>query len=169
MCIHPHRHIHRILPEGARAAAIRWSPTAHQHADDLHTSTHWCLTQLNEVVSPLQRPGKQGLELVRDQGTMLGFDSITLWLQNPFIPPLHSPHPVSHIPGFPTTASFYTGLGTQWVKSLSRVRLFATPWTVAYQVPLSMGFSRQEYWSGWPFPCPGDLPNPGIEPGSPTL
>ena len=55
------------------------------------------------------------------------------------------------------------------VKSLSRVRLFATPWTVAYQAPPSMGFSRQEYWSGLPFPSPGDLPNPGIEPGSPVL
>src|SRR5574339_62144 len=54
-------------------------------------------------------------------------------------------------------------------KSLSRVRLFATPWTVAYHSPLSMGFSRQEYWSGLPFPSPGDLPNPGIEPRSPTL
>ena len=55
------------------------------------------------------------------------------------------------------------------VKSLNRVRLFATPWTVARQAPLSMGFSRQEYWSGLPFPYPGDLPNPGIEPGSPAL
>ena len=55
------------------------------------------------------------------------------------------------------------------VKSLSRVRLFATPWTyVAYQASLSMGFSRQEYWSGLPFPSPGDPPNPGIEPGSPA-
>ena len=45
----------------------------------------------------------------------------------------------------------------------------ATPWTVAHQAPLSMGFSRQEYWSGLPFPSPGDLPNPGIEPGSPAL
>ena len=52
---------------------------------------------------------------------------------------------------------------------LSRVQLFATPWTVARQAPLSMGFSRQEYWSGLPFPSPGDLPNPGIEPGSPAL
>ena len=50
------------------------------------------------------------------------------------------------------------------VKSLNRVRLFATPWTVAYQASLSMGFSRQEYWSGSPFPSPGDFPNPGIEP-----
>ena len=56
-----------------------------------------------------------------------------------------------------------------YVKSLSRVRLFATPWTVARQAPLSMGFSRQEYWSGLPFPSPGDLPNPGIKPGSPAL
>ena len=55
------------------------------------------------------------------------------------------------------------------VKSLSRVRLFATPWTVAHQAPPSMGFSRQEYWSGLPFPSPGDRPNPGIEPGSPAL
>ena len=51
----------------------------------------------------------------------------------------------------------------------SHVRLFATPWTVAHQAPLSMGFSRQEYWSGLPFPSPEDLPNPGIEPGLPAL
>ena len=55
------------------------------------------------------------------------------------------------------------------VKSLSHVRLLATPWAVAYQVPPSMGFSRQEYWSGLPFPSPEDLPDPGIEPGSPAL
>ena len=55
------------------------------------------------------------------------------------------------------------------VKSLSRVRLFATPWTVGHQAPLPMGFSRQEYWSGVPFPSPGDLPDPGIEPRSPAL
>ena len=55
------------------------------------------------------------------------------------------------------------------VKSLSRVWLFATPWTVAHQAPPSMGFSRQEYWSGVPFPSPGDLPDPGIKPGSPSL
>ena len=55
------------------------------------------------------------------------------------------------------------------VKSLSRVQLFATPWTVAHQAPPSMGFSRQEYWSGLPFPSPEDLPNPGIEPRSPAL
>ena len=55
------------------------------------------------------------------------------------------------------------------VKWLSRVRLFETPWTAASQTPLSMGFSRQEYWSGVPFPCPGDLPDSRIEPGSPAL
>ena len=55
------------------------------------------------------------------------------------------------------------------VKSLSRVWLFATPWTVAYQAPLSMGFSRQYRWSGLPFPSPADLPDPGIEPRSPAL
>ena len=51
----------------------------------------------------------------------------------------------------------------------SCVPLFVIPWTVAHQAPLSMGFSRQGRWSGLPFPSPGDLPNPGIEPGSPTL
>ena len=55
------------------------------------------------------------------------------------------------------------------VKSLSRVRLFATQWTVAYQAPPSMGFFRQEYWSGLPFPAPGGLPNPGIEPRFPRI
>ena len=55
------------------------------------------------------------------------------------------------------------------VKSLSQVQLFVTPWTIAYQAPLLMGFSRQEYWSGLPFPSPGYLPNTGIEPGFPAL
>ena len=53
-------------------------------------------------------------------------------------------------------------------ESLSHVQLFATPRTVAHQASLSMGFSRQEYWSGLPFPSPKDLPNPGIEPWSPA-
>ena len=55
------------------------------------------------------------------------------------------------------------------VKSLSHIQLFVTPWTIAYQAPLPMGFFRQEYWSGLLFPSPGDLPDPGIKPGSPAL
>ena len=55
------------------------------------------------------------------------------------------------------------------VQQLSRVLLFAIPWTVACQAPLSMRFSRQEYWSGLPFPSPGDLPDPGLGPVSPDL
>ena len=55
------------------------------------------------------------------------------------------------------------------VQSFSRVQLFATPWTVAHQAPLSMRFSRQEYLSGWPFLSPRDLPDPGIEARFPTL
>ena len=55
----------------------------------------------------------------------------------------------------------YAGLGC-----FSHVQLFATPWTVALQAPLSLGFSRQEYWSGVPFPTPGDLPDPGMETAS---
>ena len=54
-------------------------------------------------------------------------------------------------------------------ESLCRVWLFATPWSLAQQAPLSLNFSRQECWSGLPFPSPGDLPNPGLEPRSPAL
>ena len=67
------------------------------------------------------------------------------------------------------TRSWLTKLCYLKVKSLSHVWLFAIPWTVVYQASLSMGFSRQEYWSGLPFPSPGDLPDPGIEPRSPAL
>ena len=55
------------------------------------------------------------------------------------------------------------------MKVLSHVQLFVTPWTVAHQAPLSMGFSRQEQWSGLSFPSPGDLPDLGIKPRSPAL
>ena len=56
-----------------------------------------------------------------------------------------------------------------YVKLLSCIRLFVIPWTIVYQTSLSMGFSRQEYWSELPFPSPGDLPDPGIKPRSPAL
>ena len=61
--------------------------------------------------------------------------------------------------------------GGEWgeMKSLSCVQFFVTPWTVAHQAPLSMVFFRQGYWSGLPFPSPGDLPDPEIKPGSPAL
>ena len=64
---------------------------------------------------------------------------------------------------------FVTPMDYFCVLLLSHVRLFATPLTVTCQAPLSVGFSRQEYWSGLPFPSPGDLPHPGIEPKSPAL
>ena len=76
---------------------------------------------------------------------------------------------VSGLPGGSDGKAFAYNAGVSEVKLLSCVQLFATPWTVAYQAPLSMGFSRQECWSGLPFPSPGDLPDPGIEPGSPAL
>ena len=61
----------------------------------------------------------------------------------------------------------HESLSEKWSRSV--VSDSATPWTVAYQAPPSMGFSRQEYWSGLPFPSSGDLPDPGIEPRSPAL
>ena len=55
------------------------------------------------------------------------------------------------------------------VWSLSHINSFATPWTIAHQAPLSIGFPRQEYWGGLPFPSSGNLPDPGIEPSSPAF
>ena len=74
---------------------------------------------------------------------------------------------ISHIATLFTT--FYAFRYPSVCQLLSRVQLFVTSWTAAHQAPLSIGFSRQEYWSGLPFPSPGDLPDPGIEPGSPAL
>ena len=85
--------------------------------------------------------------------------------------PTRLPHPWDS-PGKNIGVGCHFLLQWKWkvkVKSLSHVWLFATPWIVAYQAPQSMEFSRQEYWSGLPFPSPGDLPYPGIEPGSPAL
>ena len=74
---------------------------------------------------------------------------------------------------FHTTFYFPSILKTFTVQThvslVSRVWLFEAPWTIACQAPLSVEFSRQEYWSGLPFPNPGDLPDPGMEPGSPAL
>ena len=91
----------------------------------------------------------------------MGFSRQAHWSGLPCPPPGHLPDPG-------TEPRWYE---VKWseVKLLSCVRLFVTPWTVAYKAPLSMGLSRQEYWSGLPFPSPGDLPDPGIKPRSPTL
>ena len=75
---------------------------------------------------------------------------------------------LSYDPALPLLDIYYEKVKLK-VKLLSHVRLFATPWTVACWAPLSMGFSRKEYWSGLPFPSPGDRPDPGIEPRSLAL
>ena len=87
----------------------------------------------------------------------------------------HSPRVMSLTLVFITHLVRHPGVQSQvdlrkhFVKSLSRVLLFVTPWTVAYQAPPSMGFSRQDYWSGLPFPSPGDIRDPGIKPRSPAF
>ena len=90
------------------------------------------------------------------------------WTGLPFPPPEDLPNPEIK-PTSLTSPALPGGFFTWKVKSLNHVQLSATPWTVAHQAPPSMEFSRQEYWSGLPFPSPGDLPNPGIEPRSPVL
>ena len=91
-------------------------------------------------------------------------------LPNPGIKPvsLMSPALASAFFITSTTWKLLQGLKVK-VKLLSHVWLFGTPWTVAYQASLSMGFSRQVYWSGLPFPSPGHVPVPGIKPRSPAL
>ena len=91
--------------------------------------------------------------------------------------PIDGSPPVSPVPGIlqaRTLEWVAISFSNAWkwkvkVKSLSRVQLFMTPWIAAYQAPPSMGFPRQEYWSGVPFPSPGDLLDPGIEPTFPAL
>ena len=105
----------------------------------------------------------------------MGFSRQDYWSGLPFLPPGHLPDPgikprsptlqADSLPSEPTGKLCWKVK----VKSLSRVRLFVTPWYVACQAPPSMGFSRQEYWSGLPSPSSGYLPDPGIKPRSPTL
>ena len=84
--------------------------------------------------------------------------------------PFISAASLTNMGSFHTSAQFGSSNLPEWMNLvLSCVWLFATPWIVACQAPLSMEFSRQEYWSGLPFPSPGDLLNSGIETGSPAL
>ena len=87
---------------------------------------------------------------------MLTLDHLVEWL------------PTSGQVGFLSSRTFYLDEIVH-AQSLSHVRLFVTQWIAAHQAPLSMEFSRQEYWSRVPFPSPGDLPDLGIKPRSPTL
>ena len=108
----------------------------------------------------------------------MGFLMQEYWRGLPFPPSGDLPNPGMEpaSPALPANFLPLHHLGSpyllvKWseVKLLSRVRLFETPWTVAGQTPPSVGFSRQEYWSGLSFPSPGDLPDPGIEPTSRAL
>ena len=126
------------------------------------------------LVSDFLQPHGLGCQAPRS----MGFSRQEYWSGLPCPPPEDLPNPgiklrspasqadsfLSEPPGKP-----YNSKSEVKVKSLSCVRLFETPWTIACQAPLSMGFSRQEYCSGLPCPPPGDLPNPGIKLRSPAL
>ena len=87
-----------------------------------------------------------------------------------FLPPLtNSSRPSRTYKPVRCLVSIYSPPLGELLASRSHVLLFVTPWTIARQAPLSMGFSRQEYQRGLPFPPPGDLPDPGMEPASPAL
>ena len=107
----------------------------------------------------------------------LGFPTQEAWSGLPFPPPRDLPNPGIEFTSPAQAGRFFIAEPLDKrifamkvkVKSFSHVWLFATPWTVSHQAPLSMGFSRQEYWSGLPFLSPGDLPDPGMEPMSPAF
>ena len=130
-------------------ARSRCQPASEAAASWRQGRTKWRVSPRQAVSAP---PGVQELSRGRHRyprgGRELGYNS-TLFFQ----------HGAS-------VWSQEDGGGGGHTRVLSRVRLFATPWTAARQAPLSMGFSRQESWSGLPCPPPGDLPNPGIEPGA---
>ena len=93
----------------------------------------------------------------------------SLKCSNAYLPPLLPPPPSTFQESLQLKCLDVDTEVSIEVKSLSHVRLFATPWTVVHHAPPSMGFSRQKYWSGLPFPSPEDLPDPGIEAGCPAL
>ena len=106
----------------------------------------------------------------------MGFLQEEYWSGLPCPPPGDLPDPgielgspALHADSLPAKLPGKARLCVSVLSRFSRVRLFATPWTVAHQVPLSMGILQEEYWSVLPCPPPGDRPNPGIEPRSPTL
>ena len=101
------------------------------------------------------------------QDISMGFSKQEYWSGLSCTPPGDLPNPGTEPVSLmsPALAGEFFTTNTTW----ETIRLFATPWTVAYHAPPFMGFSRQECWSGLPFPSPGDLPDPGIEPRSPTL
>ena len=107
-------------------------------------------------------------EMVRINLKILGINELKWMGLDEFISNDHYIYCIEYIVVYILYSILYSMKWSE-VKSLSRVRLFVTPWTVAHQALLSMGFSRQEYWSGLPFPSPGDLPNPVIEPRSSVL
>ena len=142
---------------------FKWVSSSHQVAKVLefqlqHQSFQWTLrTDLLQdglVGSPCSTRDSQESSLTPQ---FKSINSLALsFLHHPTLTSIHD-HWKNHL--------------MSWMKwnLLSCVQLFVTPWTVAYQAPPSMGFSRQEYWSGLLFPSPGDLPNSGIEPRSPAL
>ena len=100
----------------------------------------------------------------------MGFSRQEFWSGLPFPSPGDLPDPGIK-QGAPTLVGRFliTEPLLLLLSRFSRVRLLVTPWTAAYEAPPPMEFSRQEFWSGLPFPSPGDLPDPGTEPGSPAL
>ena len=144
------------LTEGhSKAAEVGFTLTVVLHLHNFHSLSH--------EYKPHLEPNPLPLVLYHSLGHGYHCHPFHRWVNCA----VAGTHPLG-MPGH--TISIYFQLSkSDKVKSLSHVRLFATPRTIAYQPPPSMGFSRQECWSGLPFPPPGDLSDPGIEPPCPAL
>ena len=142
-------------------------------------SVQWIKLLPNLILNTFTKNGKQTQRMFGTAETCVG-NVCLLWVHLGItgLKPSTMKHRIFFNSYFSSVPPLFFGHTVQLVGSLSppppcalshvsRVQLFATPWTVAHQAPLSMGFSRQEHWSGLPFPLPGDLP--GIKPASPTL
>ena len=139
---------------------IKWDVGVWSYTSILHSSSS----------SPCQDSTQQSSVIVLNQIPILTLDS--RWLSLAVIDCDKAANPGILQKKLQTLFNFlffpFNPMKWNEVKSLSRVRLFVIPWTVAYQDPQSMGFSRQEYWSGLPFPSPGYLPDTGIESHGPS-
>ena len=144
-----------------------FSETKEQNLKHIQRRRSWPKTTPRTKVSPQQRPrcglGPESRNHFRSRGPRLKSFYCTTMTKFQGLTCISESQPSS------LTYNSLTEPLKSKVKSHNRVQLFVTPWTAAYYAPPSMGFSRQEYWSGLPFPSPGDLPDPGIEPGSPAL
>ena len=179
----------RPTADQTRASVCHQDESPHTQYEDLGPSVPWCMETSTSPLPCLMTPGPRGGAEVSSHLYLLkegGLDRYRCIM----VDQKKKKRIRASVEGSPEPAALVQTQGGRFkilssqnpiqstkngekpsvcvLSHFSRIRLFGTPWTVAHQAPLSMGFSRPEYWSGLPCPSPGDLPDPGIEPVSPV-